>query len=57
MNHILPPDTQAILLLCASFGQNRQTEPQPLTLSEYNYLAGWLLENQKRAADLLSSNF
>jgi len=57
MNHILPPDTQAILLLCASFGQNRQTEPQPLTLSEYNYLAGWLLKNQKRPADLLSSNF
>ncbi|MEG4274480.1 MULTISPECIES: DNA-processing protein DprA [unclassified Microcoleus] len=55
MNHVLPPDTQAILLLCASFGQNRQTEPQPLTLSEYNYLAGWLRENQKRPADLLSS--
>lgn len=31
-NHILPPDTQAILLLCASFGQNRQTEPLPLLL-------------------------
>jgi predicted Rossmann fold nucleotide-binding protein DprA/Smf involved in DNA uptake len=56
MNHILPPDTQAILLLCASFGQNRQTEPQPLTLGEYNYLAGWLLENQKRPADLLHPN-
>ncbi|MEG3900636.1 DNA-processing protein DprA [Microcoleus sp. B4-C5] len=56
MNHVLPPDTQAILLLCASFGQNRQTEQQPLTLSEYNYLAGWLLENQKRPADLLSSH-
>jgi predicted Rossmann fold nucleotide-binding protein DprA/Smf involved in DNA uptake len=55
MNHVLPPDTQAILLLCASLGQNRQTEPQPLTLSEYNYLAGWLLENEKRPADLLSS--
>ncbi|MEG4168183.1 MULTISPECIES: DNA-processing protein DprA [unclassified Microcoleus] len=54
MNHVLPPDTQAILLLCASFGQNRQTEPQPLTLSEYNYLAGWLRENQMRPADLLS---
>ena len=53
MNHVLPPDTQAILLLCASFGQNRQTEPQPLTLGEYNSLAGWLRENQKRPADLL----
>lgn len=53
MNHVLPPDTQAILLLCASFGQNRQTEPHPLTLGEYNSLAGWLRENQKRPADLL----
>jgi predicted Rossmann fold nucleotide-binding protein DprA/Smf involved in DNA uptake len=56
MNHILPPDTQAILLLSASFGQNRQTEPQPLTLGEYNSLAGWLRENQKRPADLLHPN-
>lgn len=56
MNHVLPPDTQAILLLCASFGQNRQTEPQPLTLSEYNSLAGWLRENQMRPADLLTPN-
>ncbi|MEG4965553.1 DNA-processing protein DprA [Microcoleus sp. B6-A1] len=54
MNHVLPPDTQAILLLCASFGQNRQTEPQPLTLSEYNSLASLLRENQMRPADLLS---
>jgi predicted Rossmann fold nucleotide-binding protein DprA/Smf involved in DNA uptake len=56
MNHVLPPDTQAILLLCASFGQNRQTEPQPLTLGEYNSLAGLLRENQMRPADLLSPN-
>ncbi|XZN96580.1 MAG: DNA-processing protein DprA [Microcoleus sp.] len=56
MNHVLPPDTQAILLLCASFGQNRQTEPQPLTLSEYNSLAGWLRENQMRPEDLLTPN-
>jgi predicted Rossmann fold nucleotide-binding protein DprA/Smf involved in DNA uptake len=53
LNHVLPPDTQAILLLCASFGQNRQLEPQPLTLSEYNSLADWLRENQMRPADLL----
>lgn len=52
-NHVLQPDTQAILLLCASFGQNRQLEPQPLTLSEYNLLADWLRENQMRPADLL----
>ncbi len=52
-NHVLQPDTQAILLLCASFGQNRQVEPQPLTLSEYNSLAEWLRENQMRPGDLL----
>ncbi len=54
-NHVLSTDTQAILLLCASFGQNRQTEPQPLTLSEYNSLADWLLENQMRPANLLEA--
>lgn len=53
LNHLLAPDTQAILLLCASFGQNRQIEPQPLTLSEYNSLTDWLRENQMRPADLL----
>lgn len=54
-NHILPPDTQAILLLCASFGQNRQTEPLPLTLSEYNLLTVWLRENEMFPADLLET--
>ncbi|MFM6398871.1 DNA-processing protein DprA, partial [Planktothrix sp.] len=57
MNHpILSPDTQAILLLCASFGQNRLSQPQPLTLTEYNLLVGWLQDNQMRPGDLLSSN-
>lgn len=56
LNHVLPPDTQVILLLCASFGQNRQIEPQPLTLSEYNSVAEWLIENQMRPADLLEAN-
>jgi predicted Rossmann fold nucleotide-binding protein DprA/Smf involved in DNA uptake len=53
INHELAPDTQAILLLCASFGQNRQVEPKPLTLVEYNCLTKWLLENYMRPADLL----
>jgi predicted Rossmann fold nucleotide-binding protein DprA/Smf involved in DNA uptake len=53
-NHVLPADTQAILLLCASFGQNRQVEPQPLTLSEYNSFTEWLRENSLRPSDLLS---
>ena len=55
LNHILAPDTQAILLLCASFGQNRQIEPLPLTLGEYNLLTDWLRENQMRPADLLET--
>ncbi|MGB5962443.1 MAG: DNA-processing protein DprA [Coleofasciculaceae cyanobacterium] len=55
--HMLSPDTQAILLLCASFGQNRLSRPQPLTLSEYNSLAGWLLEYEMSPADLLDSTF
>src|SRR5690348_8574084 len=54
-NHVLQPDTQAILLLCASFGQHRNIEPEPLTLSEYNSLTDWLRENQMRPADLLES--
>jgi predicted Rossmann fold nucleotide-binding protein DprA/Smf involved in DNA uptake len=55
--HVLSPDTQAILLLCASFGQNRQMEPQPLTLSEYNAVAGWLRENEMSPGDLLNPTF
>lgn len=55
INSVLSPDTQAILLLCASFGQNRLSYPQPLALSEYNILADWLQENQMRPGDLLSS--
>ena len=54
--HMLMPDTQAILLLCASFGQHRQTAPQPLTLGEYNDLTSWLKENHLRPADLLTSS-
>ena len=57
LNHLLSPDTQAILLLCASFGQNRQMEPQPLTLSEYNAVAGWLRENEMSPGDLLNPTF
>ncbi|MDB9310265.1 DNA-processing protein DprA [Aphanizomenon sp. CS-733/32] len=55
LNHVLAPDTQAILLLCASFGQNRQIEPLPLTLGEYNLLTDWLREHQMRPADLLET--
>lgn len=54
--HVLSPDTQAILLLCASFGQNRQAEPQPLTVKEYGYLVRWLLEQNLTPASLLENS-
>ncbi len=56
VNSTVSADTEAILLLCASFGENRQTEPQPLTLREYNLLAKWLQENRMRPQDLLDKN-
>lgn len=51
--HILSDDTQAMLLLCASFGQKRSIEPKPLTLGEYNSLANWLKDNDLTPKDLL----
>lgn len=56
LTHVLRPDTQAILLLCASFGQSRQAEPMPLSLGEYNVLAQKLHQQHLRPADLLSTN-
>ncbi len=54
---MLSSDTQAILLLCAGFGQNRQTKPVPLTLGEYNSLASWLREENMLPQDLLNPHF
>lgn len=54
---MINPDTQAILLLCASFGQNRKSETPPLTIGEYNILASWLLEQNMTPADLLDATF
>ncbi|MDJ0590241.1 MAG: hypothetical protein QNJ72_09640 [Pleurocapsa sp. MO_226.B13] len=54
-NHILSPDTQTTLLLCASFGLSRTSEPKPLTLREYNILASWLQDNDLTPKDLLDS--
>lgn len=56
LTHILQPDTQAILLLCAGFGQSRQTEPMPLSLGEYNALAQKLQQENLRPADLLATD-
>ena len=55
-NHILSFDTQAMLLLCASFGSSRTIEPKPLSLGEYNNLANWLQDNDLTPKDLLDSN-
>jgi predicted Rossmann fold nucleotide-binding protein DprA/Smf involved in DNA uptake len=54
-SHQLTPDTQAILLLCTSFGNSRDAYPQPLNLKEYHSLAKWLVAHQLRPADLLES--
>ncbi|MEB3280885.1 MAG: DNA-processing protein DprA [Lyngbya sp.] len=56
VNSTVSADTEAILLLCASFGENRQAEPKPLTLKEYNLLAKWLQENRMRPQDLLDTS-
>jgi predicted Rossmann fold nucleotide-binding protein DprA/Smf involved in DNA uptake len=55
-SHHLTPDTQAILLLCASFGNSRDAYPQPLNLREYHSLAKWLVAQKLRPADLLESS-
>lgn len=47
-------DTQAILLLCGSFGQRDKAGPTPLTVTEYSWLAQWLLTQTLRPADLLT---
>lgn len=56
VTHVLQPDTQAILLLCAGFGQSRQAEPIPLSLGEYNALAQKLQQENLRPADLLATD-
>ena len=56
LTHVLQPDTQVILLLCAGFGQSRQADPMPLSLGEYNVLAQKLQQQHLRPADLLSTN-
>ncbi len=53
-SHHLTPDTQAILLLCASFGQSRATNLPPLNLKEYNAFAQWLHGQKLRPADVLT---
>jgi predicted Rossmann fold nucleotide-binding protein DprA/Smf involved in DNA uptake len=56
LSPVLSPNSQAILLLCASFGQNRQADPQPLTVTEYSNLVKWLVDHDMKPADLLARN-
>lgn len=49
------PDTQAVLLLCASFARAGRSDVKPLTPSEYNAVAAWLGCHGRRPASLLQS--
>lgn len=51
-DHVLSPDTQAVLLLCGRFGRSRDGVA-PLNDREYNHLAVWLHRQGMRPADLL----
>src|SRR5689334_22005756 len=44
------PDTQAVLLLCATLPRKSGPDVKPLTLSEYNALASWLARQGRRPA-------
>jgi predicted Rossmann fold nucleotide-binding protein DprA/Smf involved in DNA uptake len=48
------PDTQAGLLLIGTFAKEIDPDAKPLNLREYNALAKWLVQRQKRPADLLT---
>lgn len=55
-NSSLSPDTEAILLLCGRFGNERGAQASPLTQKEYEALTRWLLERKLRPADLLRAD-
>jgi len=52
-NHVLSLDTQVILLMCGSLGQDRGAYPQPLTPSEFSKVVQWLDSRSLRPAELL----
>ncbi|MDF1579241.1 MAG: DNA-processing protein DprA [Desulfuromonadales bacterium] len=52
MTNFLTNDTKAIILLCGILGKDRSAEP--LTQTEYNNLARWLVREQLRPEALLS---
>jgi len=49
----LNKDTQAILLLCGSFGKKGTETSKPLNLKEYNRLCQWIQAAEMKPADLL----
>ncbi|MGH7172299.1 MAG: DNA-processing protein DprA [Gemmataceae bacterium] len=49
------PDTQTVLLLCASFSRAGRFDVKPLTLREYNAVASWLGRHGRRPASLLQA--
>ena len=51
MVSFLTDDTKAIILLCGVFGKDRNANP--LTTTEYNTLAGWLVREKLRPESLL----
>lgn len=55
MDFSLSPDTQAILLLCGSFGRQDRTLA-PLTPGQYNVFIAALLSLNKRPSDLMGVN-
>ena len=55
LNHLLSPDTQATLLLCGHFGKKTASYIEPLTPSEYAWLAQQLQAQNMRPADLLDT--
>lgn len=54
-SHHLPPDAQAIFLLCAHMGSKKDQVAEPLSTGEYNRLADWLNKSGMSPGDLLSS--
>ncbi len=55
-DHILPPDTQAILLLCGYFGGHGNRDMKPLSLSEYNKLAVQLHKKGLRPSHMVEGD-
>jgi len=55
LDHLLSLDTQATLLLCGQFGKKTASYIEPLTPSEYAWLAQQLQAQNMRPADLLDT--